>query len=174
MTRLRAALTALALTATVLLGGCAQTAATTAVVNGVVIKESTVDDMAQSLVSSGAVTTYGAARASAASKLIAGEVARQVAHQSGISLTQPDISSLSAGNPTYALFLTTPLGVQFATDYTDAVQVSSASADWSQQFLALPVQLNPRYGSWPAFVADLAATTSVAPPTGSMSAVSGS
>jgi len=174
VTRLRAALTALALTATVLLGGCAQTADTTAVVNGVVIRESAVDDMAQELVSSGAVGAYAAARSSAASKLIAGEVARQVARQNSITLTQPDISSLSASNPTYAMFLTTPLGEQFATDYTDAVQVSSASTDWQQQFVALPVQLNPRYGSWPAFVADLASATAAAPPTGSMSVVSGS
>ncbi|MBI4901422.1 MAG: hypothetical protein HY829_13225 [Actinobacteria bacterium] len=60
VTRLRAALAALALTVTVLLTGCSGgTANTAAVVNGVVIRESKVDDMAQALVSTGAFTTYG-------------------------------------------------------------------------------------------------------------------
>ena len=174
MTGLRAALTALVLTATVLLGGCAQTADTTAVVNGVVIRENTVDAMAEALVSTGAVASYADARASAASKMISGEVARQVAAQNGLTLAPADIGSLSANNPTYATFLTTSLGEQFATDHADGVQVSSQVSSWPTEFAAVHVELNPRYGSWPDFVAQLASTSVVAPATGSMSVVSGS
>jgi hypothetical protein len=144
------------------------------VVNGVVIRESTVDDMAQALVSTGAVASYGDARASAAQKLIGGEVARQVAGENGIALAPADIATLSSTYPTYATFLATPLGQRFATDYSNAVQVSTAASDWPTQFAALPVQLNPRYGSWADYVADLASTSGSVASTGSMSSVSGS
>ena len=174
MTRLRAALAAVALLATVLVTGCSQSPDTTAVVNGIVIRESAVDEMAQALVSTGAVAAYGDARASAAQNLIAGEVARQVGLKDGLALTPPDIATLSSDHPTYAAFFTTPLGEEFATDYTNAVQVSTVASDWPTQFAAVPVQLNPRYGSWSTYVANLASTTSVAAATGSMSDVSGS
>jgi hypothetical protein len=170
VTRLRAALTALALVVTVLLGGCAQTADTTAVVNGVVIRENTVNDMAQALVSSGAYGTYAEARSAASSNLIVGEVARQVARQDGISLTPADISSLSANNPTFATFLSTPLGEEFATDHTNGSQVINQVTNWQTEFEAVNVDLNPRYGTWTDYISSTAST----PPTGSMSVVSGS
>ncbi len=170
MTRLRAALTALLLTATVLLGGCAQTAATTAVVNGVVIRESTVNDMARALVSSGAYGTYAEARSAASSNLIVGTVARQVASQDGINLTSADIKSLSASNPTFATFLSTPLGEEFATDHVNASQVINQVSNWQAEFAAVNVDLNPRYGTWEAYITSGAST----PASGSMSVVSGS
>jgi len=175
VTRLRAALAALALVATVLVGGCAQTPETTAVINGVVIRESAVEDMTQALISTGAVASYKDARAEAAQNLISGEVGRQVALQDGIALTAADIATLTADHPTYATFFTTPVGEQFAADYTNAVQVSTTSGvDWQTEFAAVPVQLNPRYGSWPDYVADLSSSAGSAVSTGSMSAVSGS
>ena len=170
MTRLRAALTALVLTATVLLGGCAQTADTTAVVNGVVIHESTVDETADALVSTGAISTFAQARTSAFSALIGGEVARQVASADGITLTPADVAALSANNPTYVTFLTTPLGVQYATDQVNSTQVTNQVADWRAQFAAVKVDLNPRYGSWATLVAGNSSIGS----TGSMSVISGS
>lgn len=170
MTRLRTALTALALVATVLLGGCAQTADTTAVVNGVVIRESTVNDMAEALVSSGAYDKYADARSAASSNLIVGTVARQVASQDGIVLTPPDISGLSVSNPTFAAFLSTPLGVEYATDHVDGSQVINQVTTWQTEFAAVKVDLNPRYGTWADYISSSATT----PPTGSMSDVSGS
>ncbi|MHB1007711.1 MAG: hypothetical protein ACYC1E_00440 [Propionibacteriaceae bacterium] len=171
MTRLRAALAALALTVTVLLTGCSGgTANTAAVVNGVVIRESAVDDMAQALVSSGAISTYTAARASAASTLIVGEVARQVAAQHGIALTKPDLPTLSANNPTFATFLTTPLGEEFATDHVNGSQVIKQVSGWQAEFAAVKVQLNPRYGTWTDYISNSSSSV----PTGSMSTVAGS
>ena len=59
MTRLRAVVSVLALVVAVLLGGCTQaTPNTTAVINGVVIHESSVDEVAEALVSTGAVSTF--------------------------------------------------------------------------------------------------------------------
>ena len=174
MTRLRAALTALVLTATVLLSGCAQTPDTTAVVNGVVIRERNVEEMAQALVSTGAVASYRDARLSAARELIGGEVAREVARKEGISLAPADIATLASTYPAYAPFLSTAIGREFATDNANAVQVSSTDSDWATKFAALPVQLNPRYGSWLDYVADLASPAGSPAPTGSLSVASGS
>ncbi|HSN11990.1 MAG TPA: hypothetical protein VLS51_07785 [Propionibacteriaceae bacterium] len=171
MTRLRAALAALALTVTVLLTGCAGgTANTTAVINGVVIRESTVDDMAEALVSSGAYSSYAEARSSASSNLIVGEVARQVAAKDGIALTPPDLPTLSKNNPTFATFLATPLGEEFATDHVNGSQVINQVPGWQAEFAAVKVQLNPRYGTWSDYISSSSGTV----PTGSMSAVSGS
>ncbi|HET7724647.1 MAG TPA: hypothetical protein VFK68_08415 [Propionibacteriaceae bacterium] len=171
MTRLRAALAALVLTATVVLTGCSGgTANTTAVVNGVVIRESEVDAMAEALVSSGAIATYEAARSSASSTLIVGEVARQVAAKDGIKLTAPDLPALSASNPTFATFLTTPLGEEFATDHVNGSQVINQVSGWQSEFAAVKVQLNPRYGTWIDYISN----SSNSVPSGSMSVVAGS
>ena len=171
MTRLRAAVSVLALVVAVLLGGCSQaTPNTTAVVNGVVIHESSVDEVAEALVSTGAVSTFADARSSAASNLIAGQVARQVASKNGITLTPADINALSVSNPTFATFLTTPLGVQYATDHVDVTQVRNQVSNWQAELAAVNVQLNPRYGTWADYISSSAST----PPTGSMSVVSGS
>lgn len=171
MTRLRAALAALALTVTVLLTGCSGgTANTTAVVNGVVIRESAVDAMAEALVSSGAISTYTAARASASSTLIVGEVARQVAARDGITLAAPDLTTLSSNNPTFAAFLTTPLGEEFATDHVNGSQVINQVPGWQAEFAAVKVELNPRYGTWADYISSSSSTV----PTGSMSSVAGS
>ncbi|HEY8663966.1 MAG TPA: hypothetical protein VIL68_10145 [Propionibacteriaceae bacterium] len=171
MTRLRAAVSVLALVVAVLVGGCTQaTPNTTAVVNGVVIHESTVDEVAEALVSTGAVSTFADARSSAASNLIAGEVARQLASKDGITLTPADINALSVTNPTFATFLTTPLGVQYATDHVDVTQVRNQVSNWQAELAAVNVQLNPRYGTWADYISSSAST----PPTGSMSEISGS
>ena len=171
MTRLRAAVSVLALVVAVLLGGCSQaTPNTTAVVNGVVIHESSVDEVAEALVSTGAVSTFADARSSAASNLIAGQVARQVASKNGITLTPADINALSVSNPTFATFLTTPLGVQYATDHVDVTQARNQVSNWQAELAAVNVQLNPRYGTWADYISSSAST----PPTGSMSVVSGS
>ncbi len=171
MTRLRAALAALALTVTVLVAGCSGGSANTAaVVNGVVIRESKVDDMAEALVSSGAFGTYAEARSAASSTLIVGEVARQVAAQDRITLAPPDLTSLSANNPTFATFLATPLGEEFATDHVDGSQVINQLSGWQSEFAAVKVDLNPRYGTWKDYISNSSTTV----PTGSMSVVSGS
>ena len=170
VTRLRAAAAALALTVTVLLGGCAQSPDTAAVINGVEIRESTVNDMASLLVSTGAYSTYGEARSAASSNLIVGEVARQVANQDGITLTAADIQALSVSNPTFAAFLATPLGQRFATDHVNASQVINQVSSWQTEMSAMKVELNPRYGSWADYITSGSGTV----PTGSMSDASGS
>jgi hypothetical protein len=170
VTRLRAALTALVLTATVLLGGCAQTPDTTAVVNGVVIRESTLDDMARALVSSGAMSDYGKARNSAFNSVLGGEVARQLASADGVTLAPIDIAAVSVNSPDYATFLTTSIGVQYANDLLTMNDFTTQVSDWRTQFAGVKVDLNPRYGSWTTLVSG---SSSVAP-TGSLSVVSGS
>lgn len=171
VTHLRAVLAALVLSACVLFGGCAQnTSNTAAVVNGVVIRESTVNDMAKALVATGAYTTYAEARSASSSTLFLGEAARQVAGEQGIALTQPDFASLSTNNPTFAPFLGTPLGVQYATDYMNAKQVINQISNWRVEFAPMKVELNPRYGKWTDYLSSGDTTTS----TGSLSALSGS
>jgi len=163
-------LTALVLTATVLLGGCAQTPDTTAVVNGVVIRESTLDDMARELVSSGAISDFGKARNSAFNSVLGGEVARQLASADNVKLTPVDIAAVSANSPDFATFLTTQIGVRYATDQLNLNDFTSQVSDWRTQFAVVNVDLNPRYGTW----ASLVAGTSTVAPTGSLSVVSGS
>ena len=175
VTRLRAAVSVLALVVAVLLGGCSQaTPNTTAVVNGVVIHESSVDQMAEALVSTGAKSTYADARATSAYTLILGEVARQVAAQQGVTLAPADIAALSTNNPTYATFLSTPLGEQYAADQVQVNQVGAQVSDWQADFAKANVTLNPRYGSWADLLTQLTSTGSMVPPTGSMSVTSGS
>lgn len=170
MTRLRAALTALAVMTAVLLGGCAQTADTAAVVNGAVIRESTLDEMAQGLVSTGAISDYKKARASAFNSVVGGEVARQLSAANGITFTPIDTAAVSANSPAFSTFLTTPVGVQYATDQVNFNEFTTQVSDWRTQFASATVELNPRYGSWTTLVAG---GSSLAP-TGSMSDVSGS
>jgi phage-related tail fiber protein len=154
----------------VLLGGCSQSPDTTAVVNGVVIRESTLDDMARALVSSGAMSDYKEARNSAFNWVLGGEVARQLASTDGITLTPVDIATVSASSPNYATFLNTPIGVQYATDQLNMRDFANQVSDWQTQYADVNVDLNPRYGSWTDLVAGSFSTS----PTGSLSVVSGS
>ena len=93
-----------------------------------------------------------------------------MAAQQGVTLAPADIAALSTNNPTYATFLTTPLGVQYATDHVDVTQVRNQVSNWQAELAAVNVQLNPRYGTWADYISSSAST----PPTGSMSVISGS
>lgn len=177
MTRLRAALAALALVAAVLVGGCAQTPDTTAVINGVVIRENTVDDLTSQLVPI-ATADRATVRSSIVSALVLGEVARQVAAQQRIDLGTPDTTALSA-NPGNAALLATPAGQRYFADaYAWAslyAQVATKDAQGNVDTTALQgdlraesVVLNPRYGAWDVAAA-ASNTGAVSANTGSMS-----
>lgn len=154
MTRLRAALTALALAVTVLLTGCTQGAATTtAVVNGVVVRESTVDAIMTTL---GDVSTNKAqAHSIIVVALVRGELARQIAKQKNITLAPADLAALSDRDPALAAFLATNEGRLFADEAAAWEQLKTElTADALEATVkAQDVQLNPRYGTWAASAA---------------------
>lgn len=173
VTRLRAAVSVLALVVAVLLGGCTQAAPnTTAVVNGVVIHESSVDEMTSGLLDASADLTLAGTRGNAVRALIFGEMATQIAAAKGITLAAPDIPTLAGGDAETMALLSTPQGYRYAVMASHWQQVKAAlSADeLTNSLTALDVTLNPRYGAWADFLAGSASNV----PTGSLSVVSGS
>ena len=185
MTRLRAALTALALLATVLLTGCSQGAPNTAaVVNGVVISESTVENEAAVMPTITDSTTSvpytpQEIRDIVLRYSVLGEIARQVATQQKLSLgtlptTANDPESLAllaspAGNSLLQdAYAWAALGKQLTT--TDASTNLTDTSALQAALMSESVLLNPRYGTW-----DVAAAVSnarVSSTTGSMSDLS--
>ena len=173
MSRLRALVTVIALAAAVLLGGCSQaTPNTTSVVNGVVIHESSVDEMTSGLLDASANLTLAGTRSTVVRALIFGEMATQIAASKGITLADPDIPTLAGGDAeTMAVFSTTQ-GYRYAVLASHWQQVKTAlgTDELTNTLTSLDVTLNPRYGAW----ADFLASSSSNVPTGSLSVVSGS
>ena len=186
MTRLRAALTALALAVTVLLTGCSQGApASAAIVNGVVIHESTVNELTDALtpiaVVDGQPVPRDSVRSQVLNALVLGEVSRHVASQQKLSLGSPDFGTLAA-NPNNAPLIATEAGRRYITDaygwaalrnqlttqdvlgnITDSSLLEAALATES-------VELNPRYGTW--YIATAAGRSAPSSTTGSLSELS--
>jgi hypothetical protein len=173
VSRLRAAVTALALAVTVILGGCTQaTPNTTAVVNGVVIHESSVDEMTSGLLDASANLTLTGTRSTVVRALIFGEMADQIAASKGITLADPDIPTLAGGDAETMAVFSTAQGYRFAVLASHWQQVKTAlgTDELTNTLTSLGVTLNPRYGAW----ADFLASSSSNVPTGSLSVVSGS
>lgn len=160
MTRLRAALTALALAVTVLLTGCSQAApTTTAVVNGVVIHEGTVDAMTtQYLALAGG--DWSQTRALVARQYVLGTAARQIAADKAISLSTAKSDTKMSTYPQLAELIA--LGDDLG-DVTKALSTDEFAASMN----TVAVTLNPRYGTWKAY-SDITIT---ALPTGSLSEI---
>ena len=173
VTRLRAAVSVLALVVTVLLGGCSQaTPNTTAVVNGVVIHESAVDEMATGLLDASPKLTLAGTRSTVVIALIYVEMASQIAASKGITLTDQDIPALAGGDAETQAVLSTTEGYHYAVLASHWQQVTTAlgSDEVTSTIKTLDVTLNPRYGAW----ADFLASSSSNAPTGSLSVISGS
>lgn len=180
MTRLRAALTALALVAAVLLGGCSQSPDTAAVVNGVVIRESTVQSEAAAMPpitgSDGIPFTPQQIRTLVLRYSVFGEIARQVATRQNLNLGTLNTTTADAES---AALLATPAGnslLQNAYAWTTlrdqlsktdtSTNVTDASA-LQAALMAESVVLNPRYGTWDVSAA--VTSNAVSATTGSMS-----
>ena len=173
MTRLRAAVSVLALVVTILLGGCSQaTPNTTAVVDGVVIHESTVDEMTTGLLDASPKLTLAGTRSTVVRALIYGEMASQIAASKGIKLTDPDIPTLSGGDPETQAVLMTTEGYHYASlaSHWQQVTTTLGSDEVGNTIRTLDVTLNPRYGAWTDFLASSSSNA----PTGSLSVISGS
>ncbi len=160
MPRLRAALTALALTVTVLLTGCSQGApTTTAVVNGAVITEASVDAVTKDYIAV-AGGDWSATRALVARQYVLGTACRQVAADKGISFSTATSDTKISKYPQLAELIS--LGDDLG-DVTKALSTDEFAAAMS----TVAVTLNPRYGSWKAY-SDITIT---ALPTGSLSEI---
>lgn len=173
VTRLRAAVSVLALVVAVLLGGCTQaTPNTTAVVNGVVIHESSVDEMTSGLLDASANLTLAGTRSTVVRALIYGEMATQIAATKGITLADPDIPTLAGGDAETQAVLTTTQGSRFAVlaSHWNQVKTALGSDEVTSIVNTLDVTLNPRYGSWAGFQASSSSNIT----TGSLSEISGS
>ena len=186
MTRLRAALTALALTVTVLLSGCSQGAPTTAaVVNGVVITESTVETLTSQFPtitnSNGKAIDHAGIRTLVVRYLVLGEVARDAAARQNLNLGAFDFDGSATDDESKAL-VASPAGRQILTDVyawqtlrgKPATQdAATGKVDTSAREAALrleSVTLNPRYGTWD--VAAAAQLSALSTDTGSLSGLS--
>lgn len=158
MTRLRAALTALALAVTVLLTGCSQGApTTTAIVNGSTISESTVDAATtQYLALAGG--DWSTTRALVARQYVLGTASRQVAADKGIPLSTAKSDTKIATYPQIAEL------IALGDDLGD-VKKALSTDEFAAAMNGVGVTLNPRYGSWKVY-SDMTIT---ALPTGSLS-----
>lgn len=160
MTRHRAALTALILAVAVLLTGCSQAApTTTAVVNGVVIHEGTIDAMATEYVAV-AGGDWSQTRALVARQYVLGTVARQIAADKAISLSTAKIDTKLSTYPQLAEL------IALGDDLGDVTQ-SLSTDEFVASMNTVAVTLNPRYGTWKAY-SDITIT---ALPTGSLSEI---
>jgi hypothetical protein len=158
VTRLRAALTALALAVTVLLTGCSQAApSTTAVVNGVMITEGTVEDMTTQYIAV-AGGDWSQTRALVARQYVLGTAARQIAADKAIPLSTAKSDTKLTTYPQLAELIA--LGDDLG-DVTKALSTDEFAASMN----TVAVTLNPRYGTWKSY-SDITIT---ALPTGSLS-----
>jgi hypothetical protein len=179
--RLRAALTALALVATVLVGGCAQSPETAAVVNGVVVRESAVENEAAVMPTitdstTGVPYTPQEIRALVLRYSVLGEIARQVATQQNINL---GTYTSTATDPESLALIASPAGDSLVQDAyawatlrkqlttTDASTNLTDTSALQAALKAESVVLNPRYGTWD--VAAAANNSALSTSTGSMS-----
>jgi hypothetical protein len=183
VTRLRAALTAIALLATVLLTGCSQGSPNTAaVVNGVVISESTVENEAAVMPTitdstTGVPYTAQEIRSIVLRYSVLGEIARQVATQQNLSLGTLDTTT--ATDPESVALVASPAGNSLLQDAyawsalrkqlttTDTSTNVTDTSALQAALMAESVVLNPRYGTWD--VAAAAKNSALSASTGSMS-----
>ncbi len=186
MTRLRAALTALALTVTVLLSGCGQgVPSTAAVVNGVVISESTVETLTNEFPTitdaNGKVIDHAGIRTLVVRYLVLGELARDAAARQSLDLGTFDFTGSATDEESKAL-VASPAGRQILTDVyawqtlrgkLATQDAATGKVDTSALEAALrleSVTLNPRYGTWD--VATAAQLSALSADTGSLSGLS--
>ncbi len=141
------------------LTGCAgQSPATAATVNQVVITEAQIDHVAQAL-----ATVFetpdapGAQRRLAATVLIGNEVGRAVGVERGVTTTAEDRQGTVAQYQDLTALSQQPGMAQIVDDYAAALLIRTelGETDFATTAAAVPVRVNPRYGSWDATLAQL-------------------
>lgn len=149
----RAARALMALLAGVLaLTGCAeQNPSNAATVNGVVITEDRVDEVAQGLaVVNGTPDAPGEQRMTAASVLIRNEVGLQVGQAAGVTISEADHEAALTGSPQLTQLAAEPGLTSFIDDYitSELVRTQLGETDFAVEAAELDVIVNPRYGGW--------------------------
>lgn len=154
MGRAARVLVALVTTGMLALSGCAgQSPNTAATINGVVITEARVDEIAQGLATvSGTPDAPGEQRMTAASILIRNEVGRQVGQVLGVTVPDADREAALAGSPQLAAMAAEPALTSFIDDYVDSELLRNqvGETDFAVAAGGLDLTLNPRYGAWDA------------------------
>lgn len=137
---------ALAGAALLVLTGCAQSPSTAAVVGGVVLPESEVDQatprVSQLVQGNGRLTTVYLE--------ISGMVATKVADAKNIPLTDADRQMVFGQNRSAAALASDPTTALVANRFADTVLVVQKLGEdgWYEACSKVSVTLNPRYGSW--------------------------
>ena len=146
------ALMALVVAGMLALTGCAgQNPTNAATVNGVVITQAQVDQIAQGLATvSGTPDAAGDQQNTAASILIRNEVGRQVAQQRGVTISQDDRDQVLATAPQLAQMSQEPALTTFIDDYinSELTRTQLGETEFATAAGDIVVDLNPRYGAW--------------------------
>ena len=163
MTMASRVLAALVTAAMLLVGGCAlSNPRTAATVGGVTISESQVDTLSQALseATEGQLTP-GSQRATVVSVLVASTLSQQVAAQKGVTVDPAERQALLATSEQLTALAADPVLTDFINGFVDSQLISSQVG--KDAFLAavqeIPVQVNPRYGSWNQELAGLSGDT---------------
>ncbi|WP_114560253.1 SurA N-terminal domain-containing protein [Desertihabitans aurantiacus] len=134
----------------VLVGGCANHPTDAAVVDGTAISESSLQTTVQAAARAlGAAPTDINQRAVLAS-LVQGAVVDEVAEERGVDVDPRARESLINTEPQLQAFAADPEAAPLAEALADValVQQQLGPEAFSEAFLAVPVTVNPRYGTW--------------------------
>jgi len=146
------ALMALVVAGMLALTGCAgQNPTHAALVNGVIITEDQVGQVAQGLATAGGTPDApGAQRQTAASILIRNEVGRQVGLQRGVTISEADREAVLATAPQLTQMAEDPALTVFITDYinSELTRTQLGETEFAAAAEDVEVSLNPRYGAW--------------------------
>lgn len=150
---------ALAAAAMLLVGGCAaNNPRVAATVGSVTIMESQVDGVAAVLAdSTDGQRTAGSLRAGVLTVMIQSVLVLKAAAEKGVVVTQAERDAMFASEPSMAVLRENPVTAQFITDFVDSSLASSRLGQeaFAAIALAVPVTVNPRYGSWNQNLAQL-------------------
>lgn len=159
MNKAARALTALLVSALVLLGGCAANNPQRAArVGGVTITDAQVDSVAQAVAAGiGGELTAGSQRLPALSVLIGNELARQVGAATGATVTPAERSTFLAGNPQLTQLATDPALTDVINALADAqvIAIKLGPDAFNTAAQGVRVEVNPRFGTWNATLAQL-------------------
>lgn len=135
------------------LTGCAgQNPSHAATVNGVVITEDRVNEVALGIATAGGSPEAAPAqRNTAAGNLIRNQIGLQVGQQLGVEITDADVeAAITGGDPSLAVMAADPALTSFIHDYVGFQLLVNQMGP--EEFLAasekVAVNLNPRYGTW--------------------------
>lgn len=145
------------------LAGCAQSPSVAAIVDGTTITEAQVTQAATAL-EVGAGMPAGEARSTAADVLIKGAIARGLAADNGITVTQAHVDQYVASQAALVSLAAQPGGDKLVSSLAElrAVTQSLSSDALMAQLPKHQVVLNPRYGVWDSASATIDGTGTLA------------